>query len=179
MFRKSLKRMCSSRCLTKRSYSCFRVWSPEALSKLISYFSPGQTDLTKQDAIYYGCLVVGISLTNSLVRSNFDILLAALSLKARAAVSSLLYRKSLKVSSESLSDVTAGKIVTILSKDTDILESFFRSGNGVWIAMIKTGVICYLVYQKIGMASFSGIAFFVVIFPLQGNFKQEKLSSRF
>ena len=155
------------------------MWSPEALSKLISYFSPGQTDLTKQDAIYYGCLVVGISLTNSLVRSNFDILLAALSLKARAAVSSLLYRKSLKVSSESLSDVTAGKIVTILSKDTDILESFFRSGNGVWIAMVKTGVICYLVYQKIGMASFSGIAFFVVIFPLQGNFKKEKLSSRF
>ena len=104
----------------------------------------------------------------SIVRSNFDIILAALSLKARAAIASLLYRKSLKVSSESLSDVTAGKIVTILSKDTDILETFFSSGNGIWIAMIQTCVICYLIYQKIGLASFAGITFFLVVFPLQG-----------
>ncbi|KAJ3656703.1 hypothetical protein Zmor_015754 [Zophobas morio] len=143
------------------------VWSPHALSKLISYFSPGQTDLTRHDAIYYGCLVVGINLTMSLVRSNFDLILTALSLKARAAVSSLLYRKSLKVSFESLSDVTAGKIVTILSKDTDVLENLFRSGNGVWIAMIQTCVICFLIYQKIGIASFAAITFFVVVFPLQ------------
>ncbi|XP_063913861.1 probable multidrug resistance-associated protein lethal(2)03659 [Zophobas morio] len=143
------------------------IWSPEALSKLISYFNPGQTNLTKEDAIYYACLVIGINLTMSIVRSNFDIILAALSLKARAAIASLLYRKSLKVSSESLSDVTAGKIVTILSKDTDILETFFSSGNGIWIAMIQTCVICYLIYQKIGLASFAGITFFLVVFPLQ------------
>ena len=112
----------------------------------------------------------------SLVRSNFDLILAALSLKARAAVSSLLYRKSLKVSFESFSDVTAGKIVTILSKDTDVLENLFRSGNGVWIAMIQTCVICFLIYQKIGIASFAAITFFVVVFPLQGtdNFKKDK-----
>jgi ATP-binding cassette subfamily C (CFTR/MRP) protein 4 len=36
------------------------VWSPEAQSKLISYFSPNQTKLTKNDAIFYACVVIGL-----------------------------------------------------------------------------------------------------------------------
>ncbi|XP_044266944.1 probable multidrug resistance-associated protein lethal(2)03659 [Tribolium madens] len=143
------------------------IWSPKALSKLISYFNPGQTDLTKQDAYYYACMVITLSLVDLIVKSNYRLAAAQLAVGIKAAVSSLLYRKSLKLSNESLSEITAGKITTITSKDLEIIETVTREGNDVWIALLQTGLICYLIYYQIGIASFAGITFFFVVLPIQ------------
>lgn len=136
----------------------------------MSYFSPGQTDLSKHDAVYYACMVIGLNLFTVFVTNNYTLAAAQLAVRIRAAISSLLYRKSLKLSNESLSQITAGKIITITTKDLDILEIVISSGNDVWIGVLQTGLICYLIYCKIGIASLVGIILFFIVLPIQGNY---------
>ncbi|XP_015836093.1 probable multidrug resistance-associated protein lethal(2)03659 isoform X1 [Tribolium castaneum] len=143
------------------------IWSPRALSKLISYFNPGQTDLTKQDAYYYACMVISLSVLDLIVKNNYKLAASQLAVRIKAAVSTLLYRKSLKLGNEALSEITAGKIITITSKDLDIVETVITEGNDIWIALLQTALICYLIYCQIGIASLSGIVFFFVVLPIQ------------
>ncbi|XP_063913978.1 probable multidrug resistance-associated protein lethal(2)03659 [Zophobas morio] len=143
------------------------VWSPHARSKLISYFSPDQTDLTKSDAINFACIVIGLNVFSILFFHNFRLYVLALGLGVKAAVSSLLYRKSLKLNCETLSQVTVGKITTVINRDVEIFQQFVSQGNDMWIALVQTFMICYLVYNKIGIASWAGITFFFVVLPLQ------------
>jgi ATP-binding cassette subfamily C (CFTR/MRP) protein 4 len=148
-----------------------RVWSPEAQSKLISYFSPNQTKLTKNDAIFYACVVIGLKVGHLIVAYNCRIALVEVFLGMKSAVSGLLYRKSLKLTPESLSEVTAGKISTIIIKDLDALEMIVASANELWISLFQTAMTCYLIYCKIGLASFAGILFFLVVLPVQSKCK--------
>ncbi|RZC40830.1 uncharacterized protein BDFB_005146, partial [Asbolus verrucosus] len=143
------------------------IWSPEAFSKLISYFSPGQKEITKQNAIYYASVVIGLNVINLFFYHNYMLALTELGIKVRTAICSLLYRKSLKLNSESLSEVTVGKITTIITKDIDAFEMLIYYGNDIWIALVQTGIICYLIYSKIGVASFAGVIFFLIVLPIQ------------
>ena len=63
--------------------------------------------------------------------------------------------------------MTVGKITTVINRDVEIFQQFVSQGNDMWIALVQTFMICYLVYNKIGIASWAGITFFFVVLPLQ------------
>jgi ATP-binding cassette subfamily C (CFTR/MRP) protein 4 len=141
---------------------------PQALGKLVSYFSPGQTDLTKEDAIYYAATVIGLNIVNFVYTQNYLISLTEFGIRIRTAICSFVYRKALKMTETSLSDITMGKIITLITKDIMAIEMIVLFGNDIWIGLIQTAIICYLIYGKIGVAAFAGVGFFLVVLPLQG-----------
>ncbi|XP_063914042.1 probable multidrug resistance-associated protein lethal(2)03659 [Zophobas morio] len=143
------------------------VWLPEATSKLVSYFSPDQEDLTRRDAFYYASVVIGLTTLNLFFYNNCMLALTELGIRVRTSVCSLLYRKSLRLTPDSLSEVTVGRIITVMTKDVDIFTDFFYNGNYVWIPLVQTVVVGYLIYSKIGVAAFAGIGFFLIVLPLQ------------
>lgn len=95
--------------------------------------------------------------------------LTELGTRVRTAIASLLYRKSLKLSPQALSNVTVGKITTIITRDVDTFEMWIYYGNDIWIGLVQTVIICYLIYNKIGVSSFAGILFFLIVLPAQGK----------
>ncbi|XP_044266668.1 probable multidrug resistance-associated protein lethal(2)03659 isoform X2 [Tribolium madens] len=143
------------------------IWSPQAFSKLISYFSPGQTEISKEDATYYACVVIGLRIVHVFFSNNLALALIELGLGVKAAICSLIYRKSLRLNSDCLAEVTVGKVTTIINKDVDAFQEFIAFGNDIWIAFIQTGIICYLIYRKIGIASWAGVIFFFAVLPIQ------------
>ncbi|EFA04138.2 ATP-binding cassette sub-family C member 4 [Tribolium castaneum] len=145
----------------------FVVAVPEALGKLVSYFSPGQTDLTKEDAYFYAAAVVGLGIVNFVYTQNYLIALTEFGIKIRTAVCSFIYRKALKMTEASLSDITMGKIVTLITKDIFAIEMVVHFGNDIWIGLVQTAIICGLIYGKIGVAAFAGVGFFLIVLPLQ------------
>jgi ATP-binding cassette subfamily C (CFTR/MRP) protein 4 len=147
---------------------CFSMTVPQALGKLVSYFSPGQTDLTKEDAIYYAATVIGLNIVNFVYTQNYLISLTEFGIRIRTAICSFVYRKALKMTETSLSDITMGKIITLITKDIMAIEMIVLFGNDIWIGLIQTAIICYLIYGKIGVAAFAGVGFFLVVLPLQG-----------
>lgn len=78
------------------------------------------------------------------------------------------------MSDAALAEITMGKIVTLITKDIFAVELMVIFINEIWIGLFLTGLICYLIYQKIGVAAFVGVGFFLIILPIQGEFKVDK-----
>nr|XP_023012687.1 probable multidrug resistance-associated protein lethal(2)03659 [Leptinotarsa decemlineata]XP_023012688.1 probable multidrug resistance-associated protein lethal(2)03659 [Leptinotarsa decemlineata]XP_023012689.1 probable multidrug resistance-associated protein lethal(2)03659 [Leptinotarsa decemlineata]XP_023012690.1 probable multidrug resistance-associated protein lethal(2)03659 [Leptinotarsa decemlineata] len=156
---------------------CWKVFNsivePWAFSRLISYFKPGQTTMTKTEAYYYAALVLVIHLVYVVYIHNYVIWMYQLGLEIKTSFSSLLYRKALKLSPASISEITLGNIVTLITRDVHAFEQSIWFINETWIGSIQTCFICYLLYAKLGVVSFIGIGILLSVLPLQvfiGNY---------
>ncbi|XP_066253642.1 probable multidrug resistance-associated protein lethal(2)03659 [Euwallacea similis] len=145
------------------------IFEPLAVGKLVSYFNP-KTTLTFRDAVFYACLMIGLKFLHSLYMQNFSIYLGQLSINIRNSLCSLVYRKSLKMSSAAATEIGLGNIITVMTKDVVVFERAVGLFSEVWIEMLRTFLVCYLIYQKMGPASFAGVGTLLLVLPLQGYF---------
>lgn len=95
------------------------------------------------------------------------LLINQLGLRVRAGFCSLLYRKALRLSATSLGEITTGRIITLISKDVMMFDSAIMFGNDLWIGVIQTSIIGYMMYRQIGVSAIVGLAVFIAMIPLQ------------
>jgi ATP-binding cassette subfamily C (CFTR/MRP) protein 4 len=147
----------------------FSLVQPRALGKIISFFDPNQTEMTKKDAYFYAGLLVGVNLVNCVYVHNYHLAVTGLGIRVRTAFCSFIYRKALRLSPTRLGDISIGKIVTLITKDVHSFESFIHFANDLWIGVVKSIIVFYIIWDKIGVAAFAGVIFFVIMLPLQGR----------
>lgn len=152
-----------------------RVIRPILLGKLVRYFNPNQTDMTKAEAYWYATGVVVVTVLNVVYLHGYMFYIQQLGLKLRISVCSLLYRKSLKLSHTSLQKITNGNIVTLMSKDVYSFDSAIMFAHDMWIGVIQIIIMTYIMYEQIGIASIVGIAFLVALIPVQSKYLRVKL----
>lgn len=92
-----------------------------------------------------------------------------LGIKIKTAFCSLIYRKSLKLTTSSLSRNGIGKIVTLISKDVNSFENMVIFLNDMWISLIVLVVASCIMYSKIGVSALIGLLLLVLVVPLQGE----------
>lgn len=116
--------------------------------------------------MYAGILValngVSVFTINQFILGSFEN-----GMKVRIAICSVIYRKSLRLSSTALGDTSPGKIVNLLSNDVsrfDIVSIYIHS---MWIAPILSCVVAYLLYQEAGLAGLIGCIIVLVVTPIQ------------
>lgn len=151
--------------------SIFSYLEPNANGKLAAYFKPGQTAITRNDALYYASLLIGIKLIHTLYHENYTIYsyLLELAIQMRTSVSSLIYRKSLKLSPKGSATVSLGRIVTLLNKDVTIFDQSLKVFNEFIIGVIEAFFLSYLIYMKIGTASLTGVGICLFVLILQSK----------
>lgn len=96
---------------------------PEAISKLVEYFKPGQTNMTIYDALYYAGIMIGLKLLHCFYFENYIIYLNQLAIQIRTSFCSLVYRKALKLSPKALAEISLGKYVFNLKLSIFLLQS--------------------------------------------------------
>jgi ATP-binding cassette, subfamily C (CFTR/MRP), member 4 len=105
--------------LTKQSLSIysfiFRVTQPIFLGELINYYSTSGGDIN--EAYLYAGAVILCTALNVLFMHPYMLSILHCGMKLRVAACSLIYRKTLRLSKNSLGDTTAGQIVNLLSND--------------------------------------------------------------
>ncbi|CAH1183385.1 unnamed protein product [Phaedon cochleariae] len=143
------------------------ILEPLALSKVISYFDPSQKEMTQTDAYYYSGFLLFSVILNAVYYHNSLFWAAHLGIEIKTAFSSLLYRKALKLSPSSISSISLGNIVTLITKDVYTFQNSIWVFNDIWSGTLQTCVICYLLYRKIGYVSFLGIFVIMSAIPLQ------------
>ncbi|KAJ8951570.1 hypothetical protein NQ318_020447 [Aromia moschata] len=143
------------------------ILEPEAIGKIVAYFAPGQTVLTLHDAIYYASIMIGLKLLHCFYFQNYMIYLQQLAIQIRTAFCSIIYRKALKLSPAILSDISLGNIITVITKDVLQFEASIWLFNDLWIAVVQSVVICYLIYAKIGLSSTVGVGMLLALIPVQ------------
>ncbi|CAH2012964.1 unnamed protein product [Acanthoscelides obtectus] len=105
--------------------------------------------------------------TNITYLHNYLLHLTSMGIRIRTAFCALIYRKCLRLSPESLTTITTGNIVTLMTKDVAAFETMIMYANDVWIGCVQTVVIFYLLYRRVGVAAFVGVGLFLIMIPIQ------------
>lgn len=99
-------------------------------------------------------------------------MLNEIGIKVRTAITSLVYRKALKLGPGGVSEVTIGKIVTLITRDVYSFEKALMFINDIWISGIEIFLISYLIYKRIGWSVAAGVGFYLAVVPLQSKLTQ-------
>uniref|UniRef100_A0A0U9HSY7 Putative ABCC protein n=1 Tax=Chrysomela populi TaxID=154003 RepID=A0A0U9HSY7_CHRPP len=143
---------------------------PTALGRLVAYFQPEQTSISQNELYQNAALVVGLSFLTTLYNHNYEQLVNEVGIKVKTAVSALVYRKCLRLGPGSFSKSSPGKIVTLITKDVTAFENALTFVNDMWIGVIQTCIIAYIIFRRIGISVLVGLSFYMLVVPLQFYF---------
>lgn len=133
---------------------------------MVAYFQRGST-VTRSDLYLYAALVICLNLVSTIYNHNYQQIVAEIGIKIRTAVTALVYRKALKLGPSAISDVTMGKIVTLITRDVTSFENALLFINEIWISCFQITLISYMIFRKIGWSVLSGVGFYLATIPLQ------------
>lgn len=95
--------------------------------------------------------------------------MSELAIKAKTALSSLIYRKTLKLNQASVEKMSSGRIVSLISKDINTIEETIICTNMLWTGGLQLIVLTYIMYRAVGVSAFIGVAYMFVSIPLESN----------
>lgn len=153
-----------------------RLTQPLFLGWLLNYFSVGSTT-TREAAFGHAGALVLLSALTAISVNQFILGSFVNGMKVRLATCSLIYRKSLRLSSTALGNTSVGKVVNLLSNDVsrfDIVSVFLHS---MWLAPLLTIIIAVLLYREVGVPGLIGMVVIAIVTPIQSY--NGKLSSIF
>ncbi|KAH8318690.1 hypothetical protein KR074_001766, partial [Drosophila pseudoananassae] len=142
-----------------------KVTQPICLFGLLAYFSGKDSDLTKAQ-LYAAGLIAG-SVSSVMIGHPYMLGLLHLGMKMRVALSSLIYRKALRLSRTALGDTTVGQVVNLLSNDVGRFDTVLINVHYLWLAPLELILVTYLMYLEIGVSSLFGIAVMLLFLPFQ------------
>lgn len=115
--------------------------------------------------VYAGLLLISTFLA-SMLATHFNFRICVVGLKLRAALITTVYRKGLAVSTVTLSAFSVGEVVNFMSVDTDRIVDFCPSFHQMWSLPVQVGVALYLLHQQVGIAFLAGLAFAILLIPI-------------
>ncbi|CAI8012847.1 Multidrug resistance-associated protein 7, partial [Geodia barretti] len=137
---------------------------PLLLYQLVSFIE------NKQEPMYYGYLfALGLmcsTLVTAILTSHFNYQVNKVGLKVRAALITEVYRKSLSISLSTMSRYSTGQVVNFMSTDTDRIVNFCQSFHQFWSLPFQIAISLYLLYQQVGLAFLAGVAFCILLIPV-------------
>ncbi|XP_057653036.1 ATP-binding cassette sub-family C member 4-like [Diorhabda carinulata] len=140
---------------------------PIILAKLIKLFL-NNGDRNIGDMYYYGLGLILTSFLSLLILHHTMFSMGAVGMRIRVALSSLLYRKIIRLNQKSLGQTASGQIVNLLSNDMVRFDLSLPVIHGIWVMPFQVVVLLFVVYSQVGIASVTGIVTMVVVtVPLQ------------
>ncbi|KAF5287389.1 hypothetical protein FQA39_LY15927 [Lamprigera yunnana] len=152
------------------------VLEPILIGKITSYFESGQNMTIQEGTIYVVALTVS-SVILCLCNNIFLLTLLTLCLQMRIAITSLVYRKCLKLHSVNTSTFNAGKAINLITKD--VLQ-FFDAADCAQMIIVGIPQFCVMTvvaYYQIQEAALAGVSIIFILLPL--NVYLGKLVSKY
>ncbi|EDW01217.1 probable multidrug resistance-associated protein lethal(2)03659 [Drosophila grimshawi] len=142
------------------------AFQPLFLGGLISYFAEGQTSITKESAYLYAMGIVLCSLVTSLVFHPFMFYVFAVGTRIRLACAGLIYRKCLRAAINGREGLGA-LAISVMSIDLPQFDLTFYFFHDLWKGPVEAIIFGYIMYMRIGWTAIIGIAFIILLIPLQ------------
>ncbi|CAK1600132.1 unnamed protein product [Parnassius mnemosyne] len=136
------------------------------LSRLFSYYDR-ESGVLWGEAVFFAFGVVFCSTANVMVAHPFMMGVMHIGMKMRVGVCSLIYRKSLKVSLQSMSESGAGLVVNLMANDVNRFDTGPSFIHYLWIGPVETLLMTVYLYREMGMPAVYGALIVVAVVPFQ------------
>ena len=103
---------------------------------------------------------------SSLFANRSNLVIVHISIEFRNALVNMIFRKSLRLSPAYRQQQSTGKIINMFSNDTKQVQNFLNFANNVAIAPLQIIITLYLIYREVGVATFAGLGYMIIIAPL-------------
>ncbi len=155
---------------------------PMILNFLVKHFE-GSVILSDEMLGLYVSLMLVIPVVGAVVAAQSNSILAHSGIQFRNALVTMIYRKSLRLSSASSQLSSTGKIVTMFSIDTMQMQKFLPFLGYLILAPPTVGVALYLICELVGIIpTFAGLALILLVVPLNayvfkilGDYRKKKV----
>lgn len=135
----------------------------------MSYFAPGQTEYTKQDAYWFTLGILGSSAYTILAFHPFMVWIQERSSNLRSGCSGMIYKKALSMPKSAMSEGLNGRMINLMSNDLMRFEMALAFLHDVWKGPMEAILFTYFIYLEIGISAVIGITFLLSFIPLQGS----------
>lgn len=141
-----------------------KIIQPLLLLKILNYYI---NTSSKNESFFYVIALILSLFVQLLSNHCYVIRMQEVGIKARVAISSLIYRKSLKLSQASINKISTGHILTLLSKDSRVFQSVVMDLCYFITAPSDLIVFSIMLYYLFGYTALVGILFMVIFLPIQ------------
>jgi ATP-binding cassette subfamily C (CFTR/MRP) protein 4 len=123
---------------------------------------------TRVEASFFGASYVIIKFVESVYLNNFRLSLDTLGIKIRSTLTSLIYRKVLKINLSQL-DISVGKIISLITRDVNEFDSYVTYSTLLWCHLLQLLITCYAIYTEIGLLVLIIVIIVCIIILIQGK----------
>lgn len=134
---------------------------PLLLSLLVGFLEEGQEPLS-HGVLYVLGLASGAVLS-AVLQNQYGYEIRKVTLQARVAVLSVLYRKALQLGPNR---PPTGEALNLLGTDSERVLNFAGSFHEAWGLPLQLAITLYLLYQQVGMAFVAGLVLALLLVPV-------------
>ncbi|EFA04472.2 putative multidrug resistance-associated protein lethal(2)03659-like Protein [Tribolium castaneum] len=146
----------------------FRAFQPVILAYFINLFS-GEGQDNQNEMYIFGSVLVIQTFFIVITMHHIDLGQASIGMRIRVAVSSLIYRKMLKLNKRSLGSASAGQVVNLLSNDVNRFDFITLALHYLWIMPFQVVLVTYLIWREMGVSTLAGVlSMLCLTLPVQG-----------
>ncbi|XP_022907991.2 ATP-binding cassette sub-family C member 4-like [Onthophagus taurus] len=152
-------------------FALLRSFQPVLISLFVQMFTTENLDNPhKESYMYiYGFGLIFVTLLVAFFQHHVYLELSRAGMRWRVACSSLIYRKTLKLSKKSLSATAGGQIVNLISNDLTRFDFVAPMLHTAWVIPIQVAIITYFIYEEVQESAFAGVgAMILLTLPVQG-----------
>ncbi|XP_055678762.1 ATP-binding cassette sub-family C member 4-like [Lutzomyia longipalpis] len=147
--------------------SGLRIVQPLCMGGLVTYFSPEQEGISRNDAYLYAAGIILSSLIPVLMFHAYILYLDQVGMKMRLGSTALIYKKILRLSKCAAFSGLNGQVINLMSNDVGEFDVALSSIHDLYKGPFEVILIGYFLYREIGVAGLIGMAFLLAFIPLQ------------
>ncbi|KEY64333.1 hypothetical protein S7711_09599 [Stachybotrys chartarum IBT 7711] len=111
----------------------------------------------------FACAVFQTTMVHQYFQLSFET-----GMRVKGGLTSTIYRKSMRLSSEGRSTKTTGDIVNYMAVDAQRLQDLTQFAHQLWSAPLQIIICMVSLYNLVGWSMMAGIAVMIFTMPLQG-----------
>ncbi|XP_053612777.1 multidrug resistance-associated protein 1 isoform X2 [Plodia interpunctella] len=139
--------------------------SPQLLKLLIG-FVEGKEELWK--GYLYSVGLLACASIQTMLLSHYFTRMYLVGMRIRTALTSAIYRKSLRMSNSARKESTVGEIVNLMSVDAHRFLDLTAYLNMIWSAPLQIALALYFLWGILGPSVLAGLAVMIILIPVNG-----------
>ncbi|SMN22850.1 similar to Saccharomyces cerevisiae YLL015W BPT1 ABC type transmembrane transporter of MRP/CFTR family [Maudiozyma saulgeensis] len=144
------------------------IIEPQILRLFIKCFNKedSQVSFPPLHGVFLALSLFLINIISTILKNQFFITIFEAGLGIRGSVASLVYQKTLKLSSASRGEYTTGDILNLLSVDVLRLQRFFENSQTIIGAPLQIVTVLISLYFLLGKAIIGGLLVMAIMIPV-------------